>query len=133
MAGLRAALDVPGAQVKIVRGESIDWAAAARAYQHHAFASLLESLIRQKRLAGVECAEQGHDLADRAQASAWEVGERLVISLGAVCRACEKPVTVNENLPLLADPVLDERAQREALKDLKKKLRRMDRNRKDRP
>lgn len=108
-------------------------ASFAPATGHAEIASLIDALIRKQRLAGVECAQQGHDLSSKAQASGWEVGDRLVVSLGAVCRACEKPVTVSENLPLLSDPVLDERASREALKDLKKKLRAMDRNRKDRP
>lgn len=91
--------------------------------------SLLDALIASRRMDGSECRERGHDLSSKAIASGWEVGDRLVVSLGAVCRVCEKPVTVNESLPMIADAALAERAQRESLKDLKNRLRAMDRNR----
>lgn len=94
---------------------------------HGEFSALLGALVARKRLDGTECREQGHDFGERAQATAWEIGDRLVLTVGAVCRVCEKPVTVNESLPMLADPALEERAQREALKDLKKRMLAQDR------
>lgn len=100
---------------------------------HGALFLLLDALIRKQRLDGLECEQQGHDLASKAFANAFDVDFRRVVSMGAVCRVCEKPVTASDSLSLMAfrSPTLLERAERDVVRELKQKLRAADRNRKD--
>jgi hypothetical protein len=97
------------------------------------FSELLDALIRKQRLAGVECAQQGHDLASKAYASCDEIDFRRIITVASVCRACERVVGVKDQYLYMKfrDPKLRKRAEDDIARELVVKLRAMDRNRRN--